>query len=627
MADFNLGTVTAYGYAKDKGYAGTEDEFAELMASYAQVAEDAAESAEQAAQSATTATTKAGEAATSATNAANANTAAQAAKTGAETAAQTATTKADEASGSAATATTKAADAATSATNAAQSATTATTKAGESATSATNAAASATSAAGSAQTAQDVADSIPADYSQMSADVTQLQADTSQLKEDLSRVNVGDYAFKIIPDVYIHIGTGNQQGYKGWSASDFVPLTISRYTRITCVSTIAYSVVYDENKTKIKQYVLAKGENYLTSENGAYIRFSAETENISSVKVRLIDIDPTIIENMFKRVVLTHDNSNYVNDLSAFTSDNTDDFNKIDRSCFIPVVKLTSANKPSDFTQGFVLSVKSATGVDGLYQALYNYKGKLLYYRAKWTYGAEWGDFISTAESTQSLQYVEAFKRVAVIGDSITVGFMPNVGGAGGITDTSYSWQNHVFKDAEITTCAKGGASARTFFTDTALNTSLNSIPSNVQCVIIYLGTNPVTDDNDTELPYGTVSDVVASYDATPTATWVGYYSKLIKTVQHICPNTPIIIVGLVLQTQRNPTIELCADECGIIYVDGSQFNNNEFNNNEWNIADNNDWWHCTAIGYIGRSNVFRKAINTAISQNLATFNAIQTIT
>ena len=177
MADFNLGTVTAYGYAKDKGYTGTEDEFAELMASYAQVAEDAAESAEQAAQSATTATTKAGEAATSATNAANANTAAQAAKTGAETAAQTATTKADEASGSAATATTKAAEASTSATNAAQSATTATTKAGEATTSATNAAASASAAAGSAQTAQDVADSIPADYSQMSEDVSQLKED------------------------------------------------------------------------------------------------------------------------------------------------------------------------------------------------------------------------------------------------------------------------------------------------------------------------------------------------------------------------------------------------------------------------------------------------------------------
>lgn len=37
----NLGHATAYGYAKAKGYTGTEEEFAELMASYAEVAQDA----------------------------------------------------------------------------------------------------------------------------------------------------------------------------------------------------------------------------------------------------------------------------------------------------------------------------------------------------------------------------------------------------------------------------------------------------------------------------------------------------------------------------------------------------------------------------------------------------------
>lgn len=37
----NLGHATAYGYAKAKGYTGTEEEFAELMASYAEVAQEA----------------------------------------------------------------------------------------------------------------------------------------------------------------------------------------------------------------------------------------------------------------------------------------------------------------------------------------------------------------------------------------------------------------------------------------------------------------------------------------------------------------------------------------------------------------------------------------------------------
>ncbi len=51
----DLGVATAYGYAKSKGYTGTEEEFAELMASYATVAGQAAQSAEDAADSASAA--------------------------------------------------------------------------------------------------------------------------------------------------------------------------------------------------------------------------------------------------------------------------------------------------------------------------------------------------------------------------------------------------------------------------------------------------------------------------------------------------------------------------------------------------------------------------------------------
>ena len=49
----NLGHATAYGYAKAKGYTGTEEEFAELMASYGTVAQAAAASASAAAQAKT----------------------------------------------------------------------------------------------------------------------------------------------------------------------------------------------------------------------------------------------------------------------------------------------------------------------------------------------------------------------------------------------------------------------------------------------------------------------------------------------------------------------------------------------------------------------------------------------
>ena len=140
----DLGAVSAYAYAVEKGYTGTEAEFAELMADYAEVGQRAEDAAESALNSKTAAQT----AATTATNKASEAT----------TAAQTATTKAGEATTAAGTATTAKNDA-------------------------VNAKTAAETAQGKAEDAQEaaerVAESIPSDYSQLSEDV-------SDLKEGLS---------------------------------------------------------------------------------------------------------------------------------------------------------------------------------------------------------------------------------------------------------------------------------------------------------------------------------------------------------------------------------------------------------------------------------------------------------
>lgn len=136
----NLGGVTAYAYARSKGYTGTEEEFAQLMANYATVGETATEAAERA-------TTKAGEASTSATNA---------------------TTSASAASASATAAASSASAAATSETNAAASATSASG-------SATAAANSASVAQAAQEQAERVAESIPEDYTALSADVKNIR--------------------------------------------------------------------------------------------------------------------------------------------------------------------------------------------------------------------------------------------------------------------------------------------------------------------------------------------------------------------------------------------------------------------------------------------------------------------
>ena len=101
----DLGAVTAYAAAVNRGYTGTKEEFETLMASYATVAQQAAQSAGNASQSAT-------DASQSATDAETAKGTAQQAATDANTAKDGANTAKDSANTAAALANAKAAEAA-----------------------------------------------------------------------------------------------------------------------------------------------------------------------------------------------------------------------------------------------------------------------------------------------------------------------------------------------------------------------------------------------------------------------------------------------------------------------------------------------------------------------------------
>lgn len=215
MRQQDLGMVTAYAYAVSQGYTGTEEEFAELMASYATVAEEAAASAAQAAASADASAGSAATAAQQATNAGNSASAAagsQSAAAGSASAAagsQTAAAGSARAASDSATAAAQSAQAADgsktaaagsasaaagSASDAAQSATASAGSATQAATSATAAAGSATAADASADRAQEILDSIPEDYSELSEDVSDLKSAMSQVETATSAAFITDDA-------------------------------------------------------------------------------------------------------------------------------------------------------------------------------------------------------------------------------------------------------------------------------------------------------------------------------------------------------------------------------------------------------------------------------------------------
>ena len=97
----DLGAVTAYAAAVNRGYTGTKEEFETLMASYATVAQQAAESASNASQSATNASQSATDAETAKGTAQQAATDAQTAQASAQESAQSAQQSAQSASQSA----------------------------------------------------------------------------------------------------------------------------------------------------------------------------------------------------------------------------------------------------------------------------------------------------------------------------------------------------------------------------------------------------------------------------------------------------------------------------------------------------------------------------------------------
>ena len=207
----DLGAVSAYAYAVEQGYQGTEEEFAELMARQATVAEEAAASADAAAESASEAQASAEQAEQSAQSISGDVELAEQAATTATGKAIEAATSATTANGAAQTATGKAAQAEQSATAAANSASAA-------AQSATNAAASAT-AAQTAKTAAETAQGRAEQATQsVSASAAQIAKNTDNFASEFSASTtyaIGDYC---IYQGTLYRFTSAHTG--AWSASD-----------------------------------------------------------------------------------------------------------------------------------------------------------------------------------------------------------------------------------------------------------------------------------------------------------------------------------------------------------------------------------------------------------------------
>lgn len=217
--------------------------------------------------------------------------------------------------------------------------------------------------------------------------------------------------------------------------------------------------------------------------------------------------------------------------------------------------------------------------------------------------------------------YISGICAPCCIGDSLTAGLVVSkVAGLNNFADTRFSWATQLFKKengTDVDIIAKSGATAKTILED--FPTEISQINNN-DCVCIYLGTNQDRDGNNNPYPIGDVTDIVANYSDTPSNTFIGWYSKLVKTVQHYNSEYAFIVCfGLIDRDvyKRTDAIKLiCNNISGCIFQPIEKYIDILAR-----LTDNDDGTHYTPIGYAGYTSVFRKALNEAIYNNPTVIN------
>lgn len=227
---------------------------------------------------------------------------------------------------------------------------------------------------------------------------------------------------------------------------------------------------------------------------------------------------------------------------------------------------------------------------------------------------------IYSATLPTDVDYISGICAPCAIGDSLTIGLSPsNVSGVSSITDVRWSWATQLFKKengTDVNIIAKSGATARTILNEFA--TELAQMTAQ-DVVCVYLGTNQDYNGNN-PFPIGTVSDIVTSWDDTPTDTFIGWYSKLLKTISHYNSQYSFnVCFGLANNgaSERNDAIKLVCENVQGWYYQPTV----KYINLLGYLSDNTDGTHFTPLGYAAYKTVFKKALNEAILNNPTAVN------
>lgn len=490
--------------------------------------------------------------------------------------------------------------------------------------------------------------------------------DINDLKEDFAEVNDGYYNYDIISNAYINVQTGNQESYNGWSASDFVPIN-ALYLKVTCVRNLGYSVLYNASKEFIKHKPLYAGDNYVSQEEGAYIRFSGESANVTPTKVKQINVDPTLTlpyesadaKKVGEEVTDLKEGLGNTETFGATTGSAISTYNGLvspgwnnyDASDFIPVypskkIRLLSVAVGSsigvcfyDRNKIFISAYSGSTGVgididatpptNAYFIRVTVPTGttpSVIYDDIYHIFKDSVSDLKEELENGVSSFGMQMFEKIGVIGDSISVGWAKDKNGNNSRRNTGISWPQQMARRLGCTAYnlgASGVDPVEWFQPDYEFAeycyTQYQSVDE-CDLYIIGLGLNPTSS-------IGSVSDINQSDYTQNAETFYGQYARIIQMINSEHPNA-IVICVTEPTTMATSYDEAVRNICDLNFIKAELVDLDAdyrylFTTPEIIAERQPDEVHYTPYGYSLIADAFMKALNDYISKNSANFKYV----
>ena len=228
----------------------------------------------------------------------------------------------------------------------------------------------------------------------------------------------------------------------------------------------------------------------------------------------------------------------------------------------------------------------------------------------------------------------KAFRRVGVVGDSLSVGYMYNKSTSTATTRMlEYSWVKQVMKETDVPWLNFGtsGQSVLTWCSNETYGKVQAEASGNLcQAYIIGLGENDQSDSY-RGIPLGQPSDIVDDYTHVAT-TYYGGYARIIQILKHLNPTCKIFCLtnprtGGHARAEYNVAVRYIAGEYytpndNVFLIDLANDEGSLFNGSTFLPVDSATitGGHYSAIGYARIASIMEQALSAAIEANQGHF-------